>query len=264
MRDNDQRIHDAHPTGATAPAGPTVKDAYETQDGAPACPGSGVAASVDAGGRRLHDDRPAVPVRLAGGAVGEAIAALYRVVDDYTLGWLDDLMVQANLRWRCEQAAKGDPLMVCGYVNDGDAAQCLDCAAARTGDPGQRTVESAAPVVRVEDLNESGVEFHLGADDFLFVSFNGVPVVGADPAGVGWWPDSDEPMERLHPGGTPTSRAVVVEGVTTPAQWRDLEQALGLPAGRLGESVQWPGARRFTAGPLLDGAPRSLLVKWRA
>jgi hypothetical protein len=78
----------------------------------------------------------------------------------------------------------------------------------------------------------------LTGDATITVEVDGVPTVGFDSGGVGWWPNDDE-WEPLRPGGEVTDRSVSIYGITTEAMWLDLERTLGLTRHRMGRFKPW-------------------------
>jgi hypothetical protein len=106
-------------------------------------------------------------------------------------------------------------------------------AGATAGPPGLHVVV-AAP---------DGTEHHyrVSGDSTLTVLVEGQPVLGVDRHGPGRW--IGEQWQRLYPADSVADRSVSIEGITTEAQWHDLEHAAGLNRGDLGRFRQWAADR---------------------
>jgi hypothetical protein len=109
------------------------------------------------------------------------------------------------------------------------------------------TPDSPAREVVVVAPDGSRHCFTVTGDDDVTVLVDGEPVLGVDQHGPGRW--YGEQWQRLHPTGRLVDRSVAIEGITTEAQWHDLETALGLSRGHLGRFKPWAADRP----KILDG-----------
>lgn len=106
---------------------------------------------------------------------------------------------------------------------------------------GEPSNEGLAVVVVEPDGGRRG--FRLSVDEVLAVEVGGVPVVGVDEHGAGWWPRPDA-WESLDQGGRLVARTVSIEGITKESAWRDLGRALGLGPYGLGRWKEWAAGQR--------------------
>ena len=110
-----------------------------------------------------------------------------------------------------------------------------------------------APGPQVTVVAPDGTQhcFTVTGDHNMTVLVDGEPVLGVDRHGPGRW--IGEQWQRLHPADRLTKRSVAIEGITTKAQWHDLETALGLNPGELGYVRPWDAGRAEFSGRLLKG-----------
>jgi len=90
------------------------------------------------------------------------------------------------------------------------------------------------------------------SDNAIVIEIDGMPLVGVDHTGAGWWPDPNEPWTRIRTSGTQTARTITITGITTEAMWRDLEAHLGLPRYGLGRWKEWAADRPTILGASYD------------
>ena len=116
------------------------------------------------------------------------------------------------------------------------------------------TTTADSPGLHVVVAASDGTEHHhrVSGDGTLTVLVEGQPVLGVDRQGPGRW--IGEEWQRLYPADKVVDRSVAIEGITTEAQWHNLQLAVGLNPGDLGRFKHWAGDRpKILSGELPDG-----------
>ncbi len=170
---------------------------------------------------------------LEGGPLYEAAMAVWSNLNPQTT------------RFDTALSAAGAALRAAADVSPGSTRQDHP-ARADTAAPG-----SPGPEVVVVAPDSTRHRFTVTGDHNMMVLVDGEPVLGVDQHGPGHW--YGEQWQRLHPADRLTERSVAIEGITTKAQWHDLETALGLNPGELGYVRPWEADRAEFSGRLLDG-----------
>jgi hypothetical protein len=168
----------------------------------------------------------------------------------------DEAFWQARGLHRGQKNVNHGPLQCHVFVPyaDGDRVDLLRGVLPALLAPYHAEKTASSPGLDVVVAASDGTEHHhrVSGDSTLTVLVDGQPVLGIDQHGPGRW--IGEQWQRLYSADRLVDRSIAIEGITTEAQWHELELAVGLSRGDLGRLKPWAGDRpKILSGKLSDG-----------